>query len=78
MKGSMAFVQIEEAKHMLEHKYVAKTKAAGVKQRIEVVTFSTNVESVGQIVTLRAKELNAAAVVRFRPKTAPRNKYQRY
>ena len=59
------YMQIEEAKHMLEHKYVAKAKSAGVKQRIEVITFSTDVESVGQVVTTRAKELNAAAVVRI-------------
>lgn len=64
-------MQIEEAKHMLLHKYVAKTKAAGAKQRIEVVTFSNDIESVGQVVTTRAKELHAAAVVEPFPNFEP-------
>lgn len=56
-------MQIEEAKHMLEHKYVEKAKSAGAKQRIEVVNFSTDVDSVGQVVATRASELKATAVV---------------
>lgn len=50
---------------MLEQAYVQKTKAVGARQRIEVVQFSTDTESVGKVVTARAEELQADMVVGF-------------
>lgn len=61
--ATSCLVQIEQAKDMLEHSYVATTSAAGAKQRIEIVRFNTDAESVGKVVTTRAEELHADAVV---------------
>ena len=48
---------------MLDQAYVQKAKAAGARQRIEVVQFSTDTESVGKVVCTRAEELKADMVV---------------
>lgn len=48
---------------MLEQSYVKKAKEAGAGQRIEVVQFSTDTESVGKVVITRAEELHADMVV---------------
>lgn len=50
---------------MLEQSYVRKAKDVGARQRIEVVQFSTDTESVGKVVTTRAEELHADMVVRY-------------
>ena len=55
--------QVEHARAMLEQAYVQKTKDIGARQRIEVVQYSTDTESVGKVVTTRAEELRADIVV---------------
>jgi len=55
--------QLEGARDMLDHSFVAKAKEAGAKVRVEVVRFSTDTESVARVVTTRAEELKAEAVI---------------
>ena len=55
--------QVESAREMLEQAYVQRAKDVGARQRIEVVQFSTDTESVGKVVTTRAEELHADMVV---------------
>ena len=57
---------------MLDQAYVQKAKAAGARQRIEVVQFSTDTESVGKVVTTRAEELKADMVVSLKANFATR------
>jgi hypothetical protein len=49
---------------MLDHSFVNKAEAAGARHRTEVVRYTTDTESVGRVVTTRAEELKADAVVR--------------
>ena len=55
--------QVEHAKQMLEQDYVSKAKGVSAKQRIEIVRFTTDPSSIGEVVVTRAEELDATAVV---------------
>jgi len=55
--------QLEGAHAMLDHSFVAKAREAGARQRVEVVRFTTDTESVGRVVVTRAQELKADAVI---------------
>ena len=62
-RNTWSAVQVEQAKQMLEQDYVSKAKKKSAKQRIEVVRFTTDPSSIGEVVVTRAEELNATAVV---------------
>lgn len=55
--------QVEGARAMLDHSFVNKAEAAGARHRTEVVRYTTDTESVGRVVTTRAEELKADAVI---------------
>jgi len=54
---------IEDAKEMIGRRYVPKAATRSIPFKIEIVRFSTDNDSIGEVLCKRAQALNAVAVV---------------